>query len=231
MDELVLSLLAGTNPLTAKSFLLSWSERRTSSWIDAARDANARAASGGHLPQIRGQLRYHLGERALGDAAADAGLGCLPLPTRPKGGTFMVARVGRFALINLKLRKSLAIPRRSTTRSLLSQPNQKIDPQTALFDDARFPSGPTQLAYLGCLVAIDCKADPTVPAELALGVLSANMDRWMSWIPLPRACAMLQDISSDAETPIVAEEAKIPDNAFPKLRLPGPGPDPAGRGK
>lgn len=219
MDEVILSLLGGTRPDDAKNFLISWSERRTSSWMDAARDAKARSASGGHLPQIRGQLRYHLGERSLSDAASHCGVGCMPLSTKPKGGTFMVARVGRFALVNLKLSQSHALPRRSTTRTLLAQPNQEIDPQTGLFDDERGARGTTELAYLGCLVAVACKADPTIPSELAFAVLSANMDRWISWIPIPHACAMLQDVGAPVGSGS-ADEAQIPDKAFPKLRLP-----------
>ena len=132
----------------------------------------------------------------------------------------MVARVGHFALISLKVRAPGALPRKSTTRRLLSQPNEDIDPQSRLFQEEGSSRGATELAYLGCMVSVPCNTDPTVPAELALGVMSAAMDRWLSWISIPRACASLQGIDAGGPTPIRPVGELIPDKAFPKLRVP-----------
>src|SRR5438552_2074437 len=110
-DEIVLDLLTDRNAARARNMILSWDERRNSSWADAAREAEARAASEGHLPQIRGQLRYHLGEAALAQAARSAGAGAIPLKTQPPGGVFTVARIGRFALVSATVQNPKAMPR------------------------------------------------------------------------------------------------------------------------
>jgi hypothetical protein len=133
IDDLVIDLLTGRVPVHARDLMLAWSERRHSSWADAAREAELRAASSGHLPQIRGQLRYHFGESALMAAARTANVGAMPVPTQPPGGVFIVARVGKFALVSVASADSRKMPRRSVTRKLLSQPNQNLDPQGTFF--------------------------------------------------------------------------------------------------
>jgi hypothetical protein len=197
--------------------MLAWEEHRTASWADAARDAEARAASDGHLPQIRGQLRYHGGEVALAQAARSVGAGAIPLPTRPAGGIFTVARIGRFALVSLMVRERHKLPRRTVTRKLLSQPNEALDPQSSLFrDDA--PKPVTELAYFGCLVAVAARPDPTIPAEMALAIPTRGMDGWISWMPLHRLHSMLRT-RADA-VPTRVDESDLPDVAFPTFRLP-----------
>jgi hypothetical protein len=216
-DEVVLDLLTDRNPQRARNMMLAWEERRTASWADAARDAEARAASEGHLPQIRGQLRYHGGETALAQAARGVGAGAIPLQTRPAGGIFTVARVGRFALVSVMARERQKLPRRTVTRRLLSQPNQALDPQGALFgEDEAHPV--TELAYFGCLVAVAARRDPTTPAELALAISARGMDRWISWMPLHRVHSALQTRADAAPTP--ADDGELPDIAFPTFRIP-----------
>lgn len=220
LDISIVDLLADKSPSAARDLILAWSERRNSSWANAAREADARAASPGHLPQIRGQLRYHLGEAALGEAARSANVGAMPLKTTPPGGIFIVARVGKFALVSVTSAHAGLMPRRSVTRKLLSQPNENIDPQTDIFaDDRAKPNVVTELAYFGCLVAIPNKRDPSVPAELAFGVPTANLGGWISWIPLPRLHVMLQQ-KVDAGGARPSQAGTIPDAAFPKFRMP-----------
>src|SRR5258708_7721465 len=148
---MILDLLTDKLPARARDLMLAWDEQRNASWADAERQAEARAASDGHLPQLRGQFRYHLGERALAEAARAAGIGCIPLKTTPPGGTFIVARIGRFGLVSLAVRYSGLLPRRSITRKLLSQANEPLDPQGELFKERTDPSAVvTDLAYFGC---------------------------------------------------------------------------------
>jgi hypothetical protein len=197
--------------------MLAWSERRHSSWADAAREAELRAASSGHLPQIRGQLRYHFGESALMSAARTANVGAMPMSTQPPGGVFTVARVGKFALVSVTAADSRKTPRRSVTRKLLSQPNQNLDPQGTFFNEHQHIV--TDLAYFGCLVTIPNRRDPTAPAELALGVPNANITDWLSWIPFGRLHGLLQQEvdsgSADSRT-----DGTVADKAFPKFRVP-----------
>src|SRR5262249_32839388 len=127
IDELVADLLTDKAAAKARDVILTWSEARTSSWADSDRDAQIRAASGGHLPQIRGQLRYHAGQKALSESCRSTGLGAIPMHTTPPGGVFTVARVGRFALVSLNVRHRKLLPRRSITRRMLSQANESLD--------------------------------------------------------------------------------------------------------
>jgi hypothetical protein len=216
-DDIVLDLLAGKNPNRARNMMLAWEERRSASWANAARDAEARAAFEGHLPHIRGQLRYHGGETALREAARSAGAGALPLHTKPPGGIFTVARVGKFALVSVMIRERHLMPRRTVTRKLLSQPNDGIDPQSSLFSDEK-PKTVTELAYFGCLVAVAAKRDPTVPAELALAIPTRSLDQWISWTPLHRLHAALQERASGAADD--ESSGDLPDIAFPTFRVP-----------
>lgn len=217
-DEVVLGLLTDRNAQRARNVMLAWDERRNSSWADAAREAEVRAASDGHLPQIRGQLRYHLGEAALAQAARSSGAGAIPLATRPPGGIFTVARVGRFALISVMVHDRRLMPRRTVTRKLLSQPNESLDPQSSLLFDDTASKPITDLAYFGCLIAVAGRRDPTVPAELALAIPTAALDRWISWIPLHRLHASLQERADTI--PGDLGDRDMPDIAFPTFRVP-----------
>jgi hypothetical protein len=215
-DGVVLDLLSDKNPERARNVMLAWDERRNSSWADAARQAESRAGSDGHLPQIRGQLRHHLGEVALAQSARSGGAGAIPLVTKPPGGIFIVARVGRFALVSAAVRENQLMPRRTITRKLLSQPNDSLDPQTSLRFDDSVPKPITELAYFGCLIAVASRRDPTVPAELALAIPTAALDRWISWIPLHRLHALLRERTDMAGD---AGEVDVPDIAFPTFRV------------
>jgi hypothetical protein len=218
--SLIIDLLGSRSPGQARDFLLAWDERRHSSWADAAREARDRAASGGHLPHMRGQLRYHLGEAALADTARAVKTGIIPLPTRMPGGFCFLARVGRFALVSTTIRQSGRMPRRSTTRRFLSQPNQEIDPQHTLFGDASSGRGATELAYLGCLVAVPSRRDPTTPAEVAIAIPNAGLSDWIDWIPLHKAHALLHDRTASAGLLAPPVPAEIPDRVFSTFRLP-----------
>jgi hypothetical protein len=183
------------------------------------RQALQRAASVDHLPQIRGQLRYHLGEIALAEAAGAAKAGHLPVKTTPAGGVFIVARIGRFALVNVAVRDRHALPRRSVTRKLLSQRNADLDPQGSLFEARPTSRGTTELAYFGCVVSVPWRRDPTVPAELAIAIPNAGLSEWLIWMPLHFAFARLQE-RVDSGNPTHPPDHDIPDNAFPKFRFP-----------
>ncbi|QWG14480.1 hypothetical protein KMZ29_07370 [Bradyrhizobium sediminis] len=217
-EEIALDLLTDRNAERARNMMLAWDERRNSSWADAARDAEARAASDGHLPQIRGQLRYHLGEAALAQAARSAGAGAIPLKTQPPGGVFTVARVGRFALVSATVQKPKAFPRATMSKKLLSQPNSALDPQTTLFDDK--PKPVTDLAYFGCLITVAAMRDPSSPAELALAIPTPSLNRWIAWIPLHRLHAMLQE-RVDRGAGSRAGEDSVPDVSWPTFKIPG----------
>ena len=171
--------------------------------------------------KIRGQLRYHLGEVALANAARGNGIGLIPLKTQPPGGIFNVARAGRFALVTLTVRYPGLLPRRSVTRELLSQPNEAIDPNLQLPLDDRDRQVLTELAYFGCLTAVPSAADPSVPSILALGIPNRGLSNWISWIPLHRLHALLQERvnSSKREEPT----SSVPDQVFPKFRVPKEG--------
>lgn len=219
MEALILDLLADRDPSQARDFILSWGERRNASWADAARQASQRAASVDHLPQIRGQLRYHLGEIALAEAAGVAKAGHLPVKTTPAGGVFIVARIGRFALVSVAVQNRHALPRRSVTRKLLSQRNADLDPQGSLFESRPTARGTTELAYFGCAVSVPWRRDPTVPAELAIAIPNAALSEWLIWMPLPFAFARLQE-RVDSGKPSKPSSGDIPDNVFPRFRLP-----------
>jgi hypothetical protein len=219
-EELALDLLTDRNAARARNMMLSWDERRNSSWADAARDAEARAASDGHLPHIRGQLRYHLGEAALAQAARNAGAGAIPLKTQPPGGVFTVARVGRFALVSATVQNRKAMPRATMSKKLLSQPNEALDPQISMFDDLSKPKLVTDLAYFGCLITVAASRDPTTPSELAFAVPTKGLDRWISWIPLHRMHALLQE-RVDREGGVRTGDDSVPDISWPTFRVPG----------
>ena len=217
-DERIADLLADKGPTKARDMMLAWSETRNSSWADADREAQARAASNGHLPQHRGQLRYHYGQTALVDACRRAGLGSIPMKTTPAGGVFIVGRVGRFALVTMTIKHRWVMPRRSITRTMLSQANETIEPQERLFDEPRPVESVTELAYFGCLIAIPNRHDESVPAQLALAVPNVGITEWVSWIPLHRLHGLLQARADDASADTGAVD--VPDLAIPKFRLP-----------
>jgi hypothetical protein len=219
LEALILDLLADRDPTQARDFVLTWGERRNASWADAARQALQRAASVDHLPQIRGQLRYHLGEIALAEAAGAAKAGHLPIKTTPAGGVFVVARIGRFALVNVAVRNSHALPRRSVTRKLLSQRNVDLNPQGNLFEPRASSRGTTELAYFGCVVSVPWRRDPTVPAELAIAIPNAALSDWLSWMPLHFAFARLQERVDSGKLQKLSH-SDIPDKVFPKFRFP-----------
>ena len=225
MEGTIVDLLAWRAPEQLRDFLLAWAERRSSTWADAARQALERGASKGHVPQCRGQLRFHLGETAVAQASRDVGAGCLPMQTVAPGATFMVARLGRFALVNQVLRSRDHLPRRSVTRRLLSQPNVEIDPQGALaLGDSNTGSVKTELAYFGCLVTVPCRSDPTVPGELAIAVPSRSIDRWIAWLPLHTVHALLQNGAGGQNgRDQYRSSPEIPDRALPTFRVPKEG--------
>ena len=217
----VIDLLAVRDPIRARDFFLQWSEHCHSAWIDAANDAKSRAATEGHLPQIRGQIRHHRKEIALKTSAQSAGIGVIPMKTLNPGATFMVARLGRFGLVNVAARHELQMPRKSVTRKFLSQPNESIDPQASLFEVEEVKQKTTELAYFGCLVAIPSWRDPTVPAGLWVSVPNAAMTDWIIRMPLHRVIALLNDRTNDAPDVVVQPTiADVPDRAFPAFRLP-----------
>ena len=218
-EELIADLLADKAPVKARDFTLAWSEHRNTSWMNAARDAEVRAGSADHLPQLRGQLRHHQGEVALADAAHQVGAGVLPFRTKPAGGVFNVARIGRFALVSLTVKYPGLMPRRSATRKLLSQPNDALDPILELDLEPKPAKTITDLAYFGCLCAVAKTSDPTVPEILALGVPNLGMTEWISWTPLYRLQALLQQ-RADLFVTDVPESSDVPDRAFPTFRVP-----------
>jgi hypothetical protein len=215
IDDRIADLLADKAPAKARDLALAWPETRNSSWADAHREAEARSASKGHLPQHRGQLRYHYGQAGLVEACRRAGLGSIPMRTNPPGGIFIVGRVGRFALVSMTIRHQFLMPRRSLTRTMLSQANETIDPQEHLFGAK---ATVTELAYFGCLIAIPNRHDPSTPAELALAVPNVGITEWISWIPLHRLHGLLQArVDSHAgET----GGTELPDLVIPKFRVP-----------
>jgi hypothetical protein len=218
LEALILELLADRNPAQARDFMLAWGERRNASFVDAQRQAVSRAASINHLPQIRGQLRYHLGEIALAHSAGAVNAGQLPVKTSPPGGVFIVARIGRFALVSLTTRKKHGLPRRSITRKLMSQRNLDLEPQQDFLDPIG-SRGATELAYFGCLVAVPWKRDPSIPAELAIAIPNASLSDWLTWMPLSFAFAQLQTRIDNGPGSSPSSDP-IPDNVFPKFRLP-----------
>jgi hypothetical protein len=219
VEQVVVDLLADKAPTKARDLMLAWAEYRNASWADAAREAESRAASEGHLRQIRGQLRYHRGEQSLAEAAQSAGAGVIPFRTTPPGGVFIVARIGRFALVNISVRYPGLMLRCSVTRKMLSQANEAIDPQHRLDlgDERRVV---TELAYFGCLAAVPSIADPTTPAVLALGVPNAALTHWLAWIPSHRLHAYLQERADGRDKGGGESRGFIPDKAFPQFRLP-----------
>lgn len=223
MESIVADLLADRAPERARDLLIAWEERRNASWANADRDARAKAGTDGHLPQMRGQLRYHFGEKALVEAAQEARLGVIPYHTSPPGGVFTLARAGRFAIVSLSIPFSRKLPRRSKSRLLLGQANESIDPQTRLWDDLKKPHA-TQLAFLGCLVAVPAYRDPMAPRELAFGVPTAEFDDWISWTPLHRMHGLLLErVGNTSASRATAE--KIEDTAFPTFKIPKEGSD------
>jgi hypothetical protein len=222
MTNSILRLLADRNPRQAQDFILAFGEHRSASWTDSHKQASVRAASKGHLPHFRGQLRHQLGEASLATAAHVAKVGCIPVQTVKPGGFFMVARVGRFGLVCLSVRGRRFMPRRSATRRLLSGPNDDLDPQQKLrLADEASARGATELAYFGCMVTTPSRSDPTSPGEVVLAIPNARLTDWIEWIPLPRLFAMLQDfVPKSGEGSRPAEAKPIPDLRIPQFRLP-----------
>ena len=222
MERQVAKLLAAGNAQTARDFIAAWGEHRNASWSDAHRDALTRSATGGHLPQVRGQLRYHLGEVAMQTAARAVGVGCIPMRTVQPGATFLIGRLGRFGLVNITVRNRVLMPRRSVTRRLLSRPNEHIDPQQVLGLGLTTPSEPstTEIAYLGCLVAVPSASDPSVPSELALAVSDAGLRRWLAWTPLAcldAAGPLVRDAARPADHRIDPTQGRPANNTRPRL--------------
>lgn len=222
MEDQIVGLLADRDPKQAQDFILAFGEHRTASWADSQRQAALKAASKRHVPHFRGQLRHQLGETALANAAQVAKVGCIPFPTVKPGGVFMVARVGRFGLVSLRVGSRRALPRRSPTRLLLSNPNDDIDPQQKLWAAEKASArGATELAYFGCMVVQPSRNDPSAPAEMALAIPNARMTDWLDWIPLPRVFAALQNIvSGDGSAKEAPQIRPIPDRRMPTFRLP-----------
>jgi hypothetical protein len=221
VNQDILQLLAGTNPGQAREFVLSFSEHRAASWADAQRQASLRAASHGHLPHYRGQLRYQLGETALLNAAQIAKAGCIPIRTVRPGSTFMVARVGRFGLVSVTVRDRRYMPRPSATRRLLSDPNEELDPQRKLHLTDKMPSrGATELAYFGCMIACPSIREPGAPAQMVFGIPNARLSDWIEWVPLQKLYAALEDLVSKDGQSTLPHSKPIPDRRYPTLRLP-----------
>ncbi|MBU4569502.1 MAG: hypothetical protein KJ833_11130, partial [Alphaproteobacteria bacterium] len=130
LENRIIDLLTSGGVADARKFFLSWDEARNASWANAHRQAKLLAASPGHLPALRGQLRHQLGEEALAIAAEQAKLGIIARPTEQPGACMMLARVGRFALASVKVRHRTLLPRQSLTREVLSRPNLELDPQS-----------------------------------------------------------------------------------------------------
>jgi hypothetical protein len=221
IDDVVLNLLADKAPVKARDFMLAYSEHRTTSWADAARDAIVRAGSDGHLPQTRGQLRYHAGELAIAQACHSSGAGVIPLRTRPPGGIFNVARLGRFSLVGVTVTYPGLMPRKSVTRKLLSQPNEALDPCLRLdFGEPKSPRIVTELSYFGCIVTVPSVSDKAIPAIIALGIPNAAVTEWISWIPFHRLHTVLQERADRFYAGDAPQPASVPDNAFPTFRAP-----------
>lgn len=222
MEDQIIGLLADRDPKRAQDFILAFGEHRTASWADSQRQAALKAASRRHVSHFRGQLRHQLGETALMNAAQAAKVGCIPFPTVKPGGVFMVARVGRFGLVSLRVASRRSLPRKSPTRLLLSNPNDDLDPQQKLWGaDKASARGATELAYFGCMVVQPSRNDPSVPAEMALAIPNTRMTDWLEWIPLPRMFAALQNLASgDASAKDATHIKPIPDRRMPTFRLP-----------
>jgi hypothetical protein len=148
------------------------------------------------------------------------------------GGAFMIARVGRFGLAGVTVRRRDLMPRRSVTRSILGARNHDIDPQHGLgFGEGRHAPAVTELAYFACMLATPCRADPSVPAEILYAVPDWTLTEWLLQMPLHRLLALLQDrIASGAsgakgDVAAKAEPGEIEDLVFPKFRLPKPDQD------
>jgi hypothetical protein len=105
---------------------------------------------------------------------------------------------------------------------MLGQANKDLEPQTNLFADPSVVRPAAELAYFGCAIAVPWRKDPTVPAALALGALNADLTEWIEWIPLHCAYALLQE-RLDSADPTPSRGTDIPDNVFPRLRLPKAG--------
>lgn len=214
----IAELLAEQGAESAREFFRIFEEARTGSWADAHHQAKARAASEGHLPQ----LRHHLGEQALVASAQQTGHGALAMETVMPGARFMLARVGRFGLVSLKAASRTHLPRRSETRCILSQSNEPLEPQKSLFDSDPTVSyrRTTELAYFACLLTIPCVSDPTVPAEFVFAVPRPDMTGWINTISIARLHALLLDVETAGRTDDIASPAQIVDRAFPQIRLP-----------
>jgi hypothetical protein len=106
------------------------------------------------------------------------------------------------------------------SKKLLSQPNEVLDPQTSMFDDPSKPKLVTDLTYFGCLITVAASRDPTTPSELAFAVPTTGLDRWISWTPLHRMHALLQE-RVDREGGVRTGDDSVPDISWPTFRVPG----------
>ncbi len=104
----------------------------------------------------------------------------------------------------------------------MSGHNYEIDPQVALsLLGASFTQTVTELAYFGCLVAMPCWSDPTVPSRLLIAFPNAGVTRWVLRMELHRLHALLQNRGFSTDVGDVPQEnGEIPDNVFSTLRVP-----------
>ena len=222
MENDIVGLLSGNDPRKAQEFILAFGEQRAASWADSQRQAVMKSASTRHVPHFRGQLRHQLGEAVLARAAETARTGCIPIRTVKPGGVFMVARVGRFGLVSLSVSEKRAIPRKSATRRLLSEPNDDLDPQQKLlFADRASARGATELAYFGCMITCPSYRDPSTPSDIVFAVPNARLTDWIEWLPITKLFALLQSRMDSSSKPAMPVEARpIPDLRIPRFRLP-----------
>lgn len=218
MDAVLSRLLTGAQVSQAIDFFDAFTEKRTTSWAEADLQAKGKAASLSHIPELRGQLRHHLGEEALKASAEQAGLATTTMRSAPAGGVFQLARIGRFALSSVKTNVERGRLRPAVTRELLARANHELDPQSSLLPPEPGSATVHEIAYFGCLAAVPTRRDPMVPSILALGVPDVSMRHWLFWIPLPMLAAKMRGIRETGVAPKAEPEQK--DAAFPTLLLP-----------
>ena len=187
LENKIANLLTASNPEAARKFFLAWDEERNASWATAHLQAKKSAASERHIPALRGQLRHQLGEEALAKACSISGSGHLAKATEKPGAHMMMARVGRFALTSVKVSDRTKLPRESLTRTVLSRPNHKINPQSEMFSGAKPDHNDLEeLAYFGCLLAVPSKKDHSAPYGLYLAIPDQGMTCLLYTSPSPR---------------------------------------------
>lgn len=220
LDDHIVDLLIATNPQVARTFFLKWDELRSASWATANLQATQTAASQKHVPALRGQLRHQLGEEALAQAAAAAGVGSFPKETEKPGACMMLARVGKFALTSVKVNDRMLLPRKSLTRSILSRPNWGITPQNDMFKEAEDPPL-EELAYFGCLLAVPSVSDATAPYGMYLAVPNMGMTDWIKTFSIETVHAKILNRLSGRDAAKGAESTAIEDKAIPRIKMPG----------